>query len=64
MSFEENWLRPTCRVVYDDGSWLVVDPLLTLTDRGGAKWLETGLRMLQEYLPLETEGVERLVLSS
>jgi len=28
MSFEETWLRPTCRVVYDDGSWLVVDSFL------------------------------------
>lgn len=28
MSFEETWLRPTCRVVYDDGSWLVADCFL------------------------------------
>ncbi|HUW55588.1 MAG TPA: glycoside hydrolase family 20 zincin-like fold domain-containing protein, partial [Planctomycetota bacterium] len=25
MSWHGQWLRPTCRVVYDDGSWLVVD---------------------------------------
>jgi hypothetical protein len=28
MSFEDTWVRPTCRVVYDDDSWLVADCFL------------------------------------
>jgi len=28
MSFEETWLRPTCRVVYEDGTWLPVDSFM------------------------------------
>ena len=28
MYFQHTWVRPTCRVVYDDDSWLVVDVFL------------------------------------
>jgi len=28
MSFEVTWLRPTCRVVYEDGTWLPVDAFM------------------------------------
>ncbi|HUW59203.1 MAG TPA: glycoside hydrolase family 20 zincin-like fold domain-containing protein, partial [Planctomycetota bacterium] len=28
MYFQHTWVRPTCRVVYDDDSWLVVDAFL------------------------------------
>ncbi|MCL2641564.1 MAG: hypothetical protein FWD53_12010, partial [Phycisphaerales bacterium] len=28
MHFEFTWLRPTCRVVYDDGTWLPVDAFM------------------------------------
>src|ERR1035437_6779237 len=55
MSFEESWLRPACRVVYDDGSWLVVDSFMSyfagfyfdqwdITDDGSRPYYRLGWR--------------------
>ena len=51
MHWGEYWLRPTCRVVYDDGSWLVVDSFQHPVEGFvGDNWRETDSASLYSRL--------------